>query len=175
MIKIIIGVVIAAFIVIGGFMLIDPKLSSSSDDTSTVEETNSYTIEGEISKEGTYKISGTITMSDLIEAAGGITSNADELSYFDTSELTIGSSYYIGSKYDSSDVCNNTEISKVNINSDNAETLTGITGITSTIASSIVSYRAEIGTYETIEQLMNVYGIGNATYRKVRNYVILHE
>lgn len=174
MVKLIIGVIVVAFLVIGGFMLIDPNLQTSSEaGTSEVESTNSYSIEGQISKEGTYKISGLVTMSDLIEAAGGTTSNADELAYIDTAELSNGNTYYIASKYDSSDVCSNTAISKVNINEDDAETLTGITGITTTIASSIVSYRTENGTFETLEQLTDVYGIGNATYRKIRNYVTL--
>ena len=50
-----------------------------------------------------------------------------------------------------------------------------VSGVTTSIASSIVSYRTENGMFNTIEQLMDVYGIGNATYHKIRNYVILHE
>ena len=61
-----------------------------------------------------------------------------------------------------------------NINEDNADQLMAISGITSSIANSIVSYRTSNGAFKTIEQLTDVYGIGNATYRKIRNYVILH-
>jgi len=50
-----------------------------------------------------------------------------------------------------------------------------VNGITTSIATSIVSYRSENGIYNTIEDLLNVYGIGNATYHKVRNYVVLHK
>ena len=50
-----------------------------------------------------------------------------------------------------------------------------INGISASVASSIVSYRQNDGFFETLEELLNVYGIGNATYRKVRDYVILHE
>ena len=40
----------------------------------------------------------------------------------------------------------------------------------------ICGIRAENdGFFKTLEELLNVYGIGNATYRKVRDYVILHE
>ncbi|HNX16076.1 MAG TPA: helix-hairpin-helix domain-containing protein [Bacilli bacterium] len=174
MIKIIIGVVIVAFIVIGGFLLLDPKLSNNnSGNVAEVDSTNSYSIEGEISKEGTYKISGLVTMADLIEAAGGVTSNADNLAYLDTAELTIGDTYYISPKYDVSDVCNDKPIIKININDDGAEEMTIVTGITTTVANSIVSYRNENGSFETLEDLMDVYGIGNATYRKIRNYVTL--
>ena len=113
-------------------------------------------------------------MGDLIEAAGGTTANADDLAYFSTVSLKAGSSYYIASKFDETDICSKSEISKVNINEDNAETLMSVNGITTSIASSIISYRTENGIFNTIEDLLNVYGIGNATYHKVRNYVILH-
>ena len=82
--------------------------------------------------------------------------------------------YYIASKYDSSDICSTSEVEKVNVNTDDATTLTNVSGITTSIANSIVSYRSEKGLFNTLEQLLEVYGIGNATYRKIRGYVILH-
>lgn len=178
MVKVLIGVVVAAFVVIVGFLLIDPDLTEVGDNTpiSEVMDTNGskYTIEGEVNKPGTYVLSDAITMSDLIEAAGGTNSNADPLSYFGNAVLKSGSSYYIAGKYDQTDICSKNEVNKVNINEDDAATLMSVNGITTSIATSIVSYRTENGIFNTIEQLMEVYGIGNATYHKVRNYVILH-
>lgn len=179
MIKIMIGVVIVAFIVIIGFMVIDPDLNQSQTISGSVTEVSTqagskYTIEGEVYKAGTYVLKDGVTMGDLIEAAGGTTANADDLAYFSTASLKAGSSYYIASKFDETDICSKSEISKVNINEDGAETLMSVNGITTSIASSIVSYRTENGIFNTIEDLLNVYGIGNATYHKVRNYVILH-
>ena len=113
-------------------------------------------------------------MKDLIEAAGGISRNADELAFYENATLKAGSTYYIASKYDETDICSKTEIAKVNINEDDATTLMTVNGMTTSIASSIVSYRTENGIFDTVEELMEVYGIGNATYRKLRNYVILH-
>ena len=63
----------------------------------------------------------------------------------------------------------------MNINSDPVDVLTTINGLSATIANSIVTYRTENGIFDTIEELMEVYGIGNATYTKLRNYVTLHE
>ena len=174
MFKIIIGVIIVAFMVIGGYMMLDPQLNGTSGGVTEVAETFSYTIEGEVSKPGTYVLSDVVTMADLIEAAGGAIKNTDERSYYDDYELTSGKTYYIGGKFDTTDVCSNTEIAKVNINVDVQDTLMSINGITSSIASSIVSYRQEHGSFRAIEDLLEVYGIGPATYRKVRNYVILH-
>ena len=178
MAKILIGVVVVAFIVIIGFLVIDPDLNQVNNNgvISAVIYTSGfkYTIEGEVNKAGTYVLSEGITMGDLIAAAGGTTTNADDLSFFDEAPLKSGSTYYIAGKYDEADICSKTEISKVNINEDDASTLMSVNGITTSIANSIVSYRSENGIFDTIEELMDVYGIGNATYRKIRNYVILH-
>lgn len=174
MFKLIVGVVVAVFAVIGGFMILDPKISGNSLATTEVANSATYTIEGEVSKVGTYTIKDVVTMADLIEAAGGTTSNADELAYFEDAVLTSGNTYYIAPKYDNSDICSLSPMEKVNINSDTAEDMMKVNGITSSIASSIVSYRMETGTFSTLEDLLKVYGIGNATYRKIRAYVTLH-
>ena len=175
MVKLIIGAVIAVFLVIGSFMLLDPVINSQTvEETTEVAQTFTYTIEGEVSKVGTYTLSDAITLSDLINAAGGVSSNADDRAYYLSASLKAGETYYIPAKFDATDICGNTTLSKVNINSDNAETMMSVNGITSSIASSIVSYRQEKGTFQTLEQLKEVYGIGDATYRRIRNYVILH-
>ena len=179
MLKIILGAIVTVFAVIGGFIFLDKGktiVNGGGDGGGDSSTTNSYIIEGDVVSPGTYKIKGSnVTMNDLIEAAGGLKSTADERSYNSTVELTSGSTYFIGSRFDASDVCNINELAKVNINTDDADTLTTVTGFTNSIASSIVSYRYENGNFTTIEGLLDVYGIGNATYRKVRNYVILHE
>ena len=176
MYKVIIGVVIAAAVLIIGFMMIDPKVNNNqtTNTTQTIDNGSAYTIEGEVNKPGTYVLKDGITMADLIQAGGGLTNNADDLAFFEQASLKAGSTYYIASKYDATDICNSDPIVKVNVNSDTADTLTNVNGITTSIASSIVSYRTSNGVFQTIEQLMEVYGIGNATYRKVRNFVTLH-
>lgn len=175
MFKILIGVVVVAIAVISAFMIIDPKLQAETAGTVT-EVANSFTvaIEGEIYKTGNFTMKEGSTMIDLIETAGGTTVNADSRAYYEEALLTKGMTYFIASRYDSSDICSASEVSKVNINVDDAETLTTVSGITSTLANSIITYRESNGIFATLEELMEVYGIGNATYRKIRNYVILH-
>ena len=175
MFKILIGVVVVTIAVIGAFLLIDPNIQGNTAGTVT-EVANTFTvaIEGEVYKTGNFTMKDGATMADLISTAGGVTVNADSRAYYEEVELTKGMTYFIASRYDSSDVCNTNEVAKVNINSDDATTLTTVSGITSTLANSIISYREEKGMFSTLEQLMKVYGIGNATYRKIRGYVILH-
>ena len=175
MIKILIGVVIVAVAVIATFLVLDPNIGiQSAGNVTEVANTFSVTVEGEVYKTGTYTLKEGTLMSDLLDAAGGTTNNADERAYYEDAVLTNGMTYYIASKYDASDLCSMSEVDKVNVNNDDATTLAQVNGITSTIANSIVTYRNENGQFSTLEQLLEVYGIGNATYRKIRNYVILH-
>ena len=178
MVKILIGVVVVTVLVITTFLILDPNVGIVQSNAPVTEvSSNSFvvTIEGEVYKPGTYTLADGATMQDLIDTAGGATSYADERAYYETATLVNGSSYYIASKFDATDLCNSSAITKVNINSDSSETLAGVNGITSTIANSIVTYREENGLFSTIEELQEVYGIGPATYKKVRGYVILHE
>ena len=177
MVKVLIGVVAVTIAVIAVFLFLDPKVGIVQTNSAVTEVSNntfSVAVEGEVYKPGTYTLDEGKTLIDLIEAAGGITSSADERAYYETAELVNGSTYYIASLYDSTDLCNNEQVNKVNINNDDANTLASVNGITSTIANSIVTYRNENGMFSTLEQLQEVYGIGPATYKKIRGYVILH-
>ena len=182
MFKILIGVIIAAIGTLITFMVIDPNISISNNDSSSSSSSSevqdgyfSVTIEGEVSKPGSYTLAEGSTMDDLIDAAGGITDYTDELAYFTTADLEGGQTYYIPSKYDTTNICSLVEITKVNINEDSADKLLTVNAFTTSVANSIVSYRAEHGDFMTIESIQDVYGIGAATYRKLRNYIILHE
>ncbi len=176
MVKILICLVVAAAVVVCGLMIVSPKISGNDvGNVTEVGTTFSYTIEGEVAKPGTYVLTDAISMNDLIYAAGGVIHNTDDRTYFDDFKPVAGTTYYVGGKYDNTDICSNKEIEKVNINKSSADELTKINGITSSIASSIVSYRTSAGTFNCLEDLLSVYGIGNATYRKIRNFVYLHE
>ena len=87
MFKIIIAIIAVTVAVIVGFMVIDPKLNTTNFDSTLVSENNttSYpiTLEGEIAKPGTYSLDEGVTMAEAITAAGGLTTNADTLAFFE--------------------------------------------------------------------------------------------
>ena len=62
---------------------------------------------------------------------------------------------------------------KVNINSASANTLAIFPGIGETLAERIVAYREEHGPYQSIEDLLNVEGIGENKLNLIRNYIIV--
>ena len=62
---------------------------------------------------------------------------------------------------------------KVNLNTASVEELVTINGISQTLAERIVAYRNENGEFKTLEELMNVVGIGTKTYEKIRDSLTL--
>lgn len=173
-IKIIIGVAICTIVGLIAFKLIDTNLlSTTANETSEVVR-NSIGITGYVVSPGNYLLDENSTMADLIEKAGGVTDKADTRAYLPEAIVEKNVQYYIPPRYNPTDICSVEEIQKVNINSfTDEEDLTYIDGIGTSISKAIIEYRDENGLYQTIESLMNVSGIGNSTYNKLRNYVIL--
>lgn len=173
--KIVIAVVICTIIGLVAFQFVDPNLNNGND-TTLKDDPNriSIGVTGEVVKAGNYVIDANSNIGNLIEAAGGVTSNADERCYFIETEVKKGESYYIAPKYDISDVCGNNPIVKTNINSANQTELMKIPGIGEILASSIIDYRKEHGLFYALEHITNVSGIGNAKFSEIKNKIILH-
>lgn len=60
---------------------------------------------------------------------------------------------------------------KININTATVEQLTAITGIGPSIAQRIVDYRQENGQFTSIDEIVNVRGIGAKTFEKIKAYI----
>ena len=61
------------------------------------------------------------------------------------------------------------KVEKVNLNTASLEELQTLSGIGESKAKAIIAYREEVGLFEKIEDLMNVSGIGEALYEKVKD------
>lgn len=178
MVKIFAAVLVVCVVMIVIFQFIDPSVSTATSSGSvttlvSTSKTLSVSISGEVTRPGTYVMEPNTTLESLISVASGVTTNADEKAY-DTSYLLSDSlSFYIAPKYDNTDVCSLEPIVKVNINEDDEETLQTVSGIGSSTAAAIISYRSASGKFSRIEDVKNVSGIGNATFEKIKNYICL--
>ncbi len=172
MIKIIIGVIVAAIVLIVILQSIDPEVGGNITNTAEVYEMLTVSVSGEVVKPGTYILDLDSSLSNLIDAASGVTSNADALAFDLSYLLENNQSFYIAPKYDMSDVCAIEPINKVNINSDDKETLMSVNGFGSAISDAVITYRAD-HEFKRIEDIKNVSGIGNATFEKIKNYITI--
>ena len=64
-------------------------------------------------------------------------------------------------------------VAKVDINKASEEELTQLAGIGPAKAEAIVKYRKDNGNFKNPEDLMNVTGIGEATFKKNKDRIIL--
>ncbi len=62
---------------------------------------------------------------------------------------------------------------KISINNATLDELQTISGIGKSKAESIISYREENGSFKSIEDLLNVNGIGEALFEKIKDYITI--
>jgi competence protein ComEA len=58
---------------------------------------------------------------------------------------------------------------KINLNSATAEQLQSISGIGPAMAKRILEYRAKVGKFNKIEEIINVKGIGEKKFQKIKD------
>ena len=82
--------------------------------------------------------------------------------------------FYIPSKSAYQSSCEiTTQQEKLNVNTATSTQLATIKYISVALAERIVTYRTENGEFQTLEDLMNVTGIGRATYERIRDSLTL--
>lgn len=62
-------------------------------------------------------------------------------------------------------------ISKVNINSADAQVLSSLKGVGPKTADLIVDYRRKVGDFKTVEDIMNIRGIGEKTFESIKPFI----
>ena len=75
----------------------------------------------------------------------------------------------------SQDLLQDAEVYLIDINSADAETLDLLPGIGPAYAQRIVDYRTENGPFQTIEEIMNVSGIGEKKYEAMKELITVEE
>ena len=149
--------------------------SKVQNNTSLVDEKTGevkVSISGEVLYPGDYYLNNESTLLDLINAAGGLTSKADQNAFNSSAPINLHTSYYIAPSSEKESSCVETSISKVSINSGTSSELNSV-GFTSTQSSAIVDHRKENGRFVCIEDIINVKGIGQGTFEKVKNKITL--
>ena len=144
-------------------------------------------IAGEVSNPGMYELKHDARVSVAIDAAGGLTENADQLSINLARQVTDGEQIVVqayieaepgnSESTDASDSglpsSSNTEVlsSKVNINTASASELTTLDGIGESTAAKIIAYRQANGSFASIEEIKKVSGIGDKKYEAIKDRI----
>ncbi|HEP1575750.1 TPA: helix-hairpin-helix domain-containing protein [Streptococcus suis] len=165
------------------------QTSSSSD---LVEETSTEVskepsllvvdVKGAVVKPGLYTLEAGARVNDAVEAAGGLTSQADPKSINLAQKLSDEAVVYVASKDENISVVASTtassamsseekSTSQVNLNTATEADLQTISGIGAKRATDIIAYREANGGFKSVDDLNNVSGIGDKTMESIRPYV----
>ncbi|HEY8364225.1 MAG TPA: ComEA family DNA-binding protein [Haloplasmataceae bacterium] len=126
-------------------------------------------IVGEIINPDVYEIEKGLRLKDLIEIAGGLTDEADELAI--NLALLLEDEMKITIPAINSDDPMDRVNGKININTADLTLLMSLNGIGEVKAKAIIEYREKNGPFKTIEQIMRVTGIGQKTYEKIKDCI----
>jgi len=132
-------------------------------------------IKGEVKNPGVYKVLKEYRLFQLLSLAGGVTGEADTLAINLSLKLYDQQVLYIPSFEDGYpiivDVLDENHNNIININSASLELLDTLPGIGPSTAQSIVDYRNDVGFFTSVEDIVNVPGIGEATYNEIKNLI----
>lgn len=134
-------------------------------------------ISGEVVHPGVYQMVEDARIYEVLMEAGGYTEDADTIVCNLAEKVSDGMQIHIPNKNIVSD-SNKTQIDvledsngKVDLNSASQTELTEIPGIGTVKAEAIISYRDEHGRFRSTEDVMQVEGIKDGTYEKIKEYI----
>lgn len=136
---------------------------------------------GAVNNPGVYKVEDGLRIFEVIDIAGGMSADADSDSINLTCEVTDEMKIYIPriGESESNDLnesaewnCDDkTDNQKININTANEDELTKLPGIGQSRAKAIVEYREKNGRYNNIRDIMNISGIKQAMFDKIKDLI----
>ena len=139
---------------------------------------------GAVMRPGVYSLCEGSRVFEVIALAGGFTKDAYVKSINQAKVLVDGEQIYVYTQKEAKElmiesmlarasVDADTSGGKVNLNLADKDTLMTLDGIGATRADAILQYRMEHGKFRSIEELMQVDGIKEKTYEKIKDCIIV--
>lgn len=139
---------------------------------------------GAVNAPGIYTLPDNSRLYEAVTMAGGFSSDADPAYHNLARSITDGERIYILSVTETKELSAKLKVSGeegagqafsqngiLNLNTATAEQLMELPGIGEAKAAAILSYRAKIGQFTDIEEVMNVSGIGEAMFEKIKDKI----
>ena len=144
---------------------------------------------GEVERPGVYELEKSSRIVDAVEAAGGFLETADKTYVNLAALLDDGVKLYIPSLQETMESADTLQIETfekestslsgsndksstlININLATKEELTALPGIGNATAEKIISYREEHGSFKSTEDIMNVSGIKDKLFSKIKDHI----
>lgn len=162
---------------------------ASSDDESSAKSSSAaevyVDVDGAVVRPGVYRLKDGARVSQAIDAAGGLTAEADVTELNRASKITDGQKIYVptvgeqqaaaavGGDESSTATTPGAGSSSglVNINTASAAELQTLSGIGPSMAQSIIDERTKNGAFASVDDLMRVSGIGEKKLAKIKDCI----
>lgn len=157
----------------------DEAVAPSSSEPEAVEvKAQVYVyVTGAVANPGVYSLDEGLRVCDAVEAAGGLTEDADASTVNLARVLSDGEHIALPTKAEvetalaQGSAGGAAASSLVNINTADASALETLSGVGSATAQAIISDREQNGPFSTIEDLMRVDGIGEKKFAKLKDSI----
>jgi competence protein ComEA len=127
---------------------------------------------GAVRNPGIYEIREGARLFEAVRMAGGLTDEADLSMINEAAFLTDGQHIHVPSVGETlRDSYNDPQTATVNINTDGPDRLQLLPGIGEAKAAAIIRYRTQYGAFSSIEDIMNVSGIGKALFEQIKDRI----
>ena len=138
---------------------------------------------GAVEKPGVYGMEEGARICDLVKLAGGLTEEADLNVLNQAEKVTDGMKVRVYTKEEAVDLpvqagtgeikTEESDSGRININTADQMQLVTLSGIGAARAADIIAYRTEHGSFQTIEEIMNVSGIKESTFQKIKDQIVV--
>ena len=125
---------------------------------------------GAVQKEGVYELSAGSRVFEAIDAAGGFREDAARTEVNQARLLEDEEKIYVPTITELQNEEKNGD-GKVNINQASKEELMTLPGVGEAKAESIIKYREEQGAFRSIEEIMQIAGIKEGLYEKIKDLI----
>lgn len=130
-------------------------------------------IDGAVNNPGVFELTEGCRVSDAINAAGGLKEKADVKNLNRARKLTDGEKIYIFEEGEKAEEENEMLPKIIDINTATLEALKTLPGIGEVYGKRIIEYR-NIKKFNSIEEIMNVQGIGTKTFEKLKEIITVN-
>lgn len=127
---------------------------------------------GHVNNPGVYQLEKDARICDALKLAGGISEDGAGEALNQAEHVTDGQTLYVPGIQDmEKPIEESTEDGLLDINFAEKEDLLTLPGIGESKADTILAYRSEHGPFKKIEDLMNVPGIKEGVFQKIKPYI----
>lgn len=129
---------------------------------------------GEVASPGVYELPAEARIEEAVEAAGGMTEEAASAWLNLAEHMTDGQKIEVPSKERAEELSEEStqeEKGLINLNTASKEQLMTLRGIGESKAEDIVNYREQQGGFRTLEELMQIPGIKEGVFEKIKDQI----